>query len=123
MLILQVVLRSNQSDDIRIGNVDLSEFQVLRDGERQLWKRQLACGSRGDGRCVADVPVVERHTERVVSKDYDERTEAWESYPTPKGYKESKPRECEDTTIHVNWVEPRNRAGLPVDWIDHWSPP
>ena len=120
---MQAVSRSNQSDDIRIGDVDLSELQVFRDGERQLNKRQLASAPRGDGRYMADVPVVEKHTDRVVSKDDGGDIEAWESYPTPKGYKESKPSECEDTTIHINWVECRNRAGLPVDRIDHWGPP
>ena len=120
---MQAILRSNQSDDVRIGNVDLSELQVFRDGERQLNKRQLACAPRGDGRCMADVPVVEKHTDRVVSKDHGGGIGAWESYPTPKGNKESEPSECEDTTIDVNWVERRNRAGLPVDWIDHWGPP
>ena len=72
---------------------------------------------------MADVPGVEKHTGRVVSKDHDGEIEAWESYPTPEGYKESKPSECEDTTIHVNWVQRGDRAGLPVDWIDHWGPP
>ena len=34
--ILQVILRSNKTDDIRVCNVDLGEFQVFRNGERQL---------------------------------------------------------------------------------------
>ena len=36
---LRECLRCNKSDDIRIGNVNLSELQVFRNGQGQLSKR------------------------------------------------------------------------------------
>ena len=35
-VILQLISRSNERDNIRVGNVDLSELQVFPDGKRQL---------------------------------------------------------------------------------------
>ena len=72
---------------------------------------------------MVDVPVVERHTSELLATSYTRDIQAWESYPTPKRYKESKPRKEEHTTIHINGIEPGNRASFPVDRIDHWGPP
>ena len=72
---------------------------------------------------MADVPMVERHTRVGLATGFTKDVQAWKSYPTPERYKESKPSKEEDTTIHINGVETRNRASFSVDWIDHWGPP
>lgn len=72
---------------------------------------------------MAHVPVVERHTMERLAKGVTRDIEAWKSYPTPKCYKESKPGKCEHTTIHIDGVEPGNRASFAIDRIDHWGPP
>ena len=68
---------------------------------------------------MVDVPVVEMHTSRLLALNYTRGSEAWRSYPTPKGYKESKPSEEEHTTVHINGIETGNRASFPVDRVYH----
>ena len=72
---------------------------------------------------MADVPVVERHTEDWLAQNFTRGIEAWQSYPTPEGYEKTEPSKEENTPIHINGVEARNGASFVVDWIDHWGPP
>lgn len=72
---------------------------------------------------MVDVPVVERHTSRLLAASYTRGSQAWRSYPTPERYKESKPSEEEHTTVHINGIEPGNRASLVVDRVDQGGPP
>lgn len=72
---------------------------------------------------MVNVPVVERHTSRLLATSYTRCSGAWRSYPTPKRYKESKPSEEEHTTVHINGIEPGNRASFPVDRVDHGGLP
>ena len=79
-----MILRSNESDNVRVGNVDLSELQVFGDGERQLSKCQIACGSFGDRVCTADVPVVERHTGELLATSFHPMFCSLEDIPNSK---------------------------------------
>ena len=55
---------------------------------------------------MANVPVVEKHTREFLATSFAGGIGAWRSYPTPKRYEESKPSKCEDTTIHIDRIQP-----------------
>ena len=38
--------------------------------------------------------------------------------PRPEGDKEAKPGEEEYAAIKIDWIQPGNRPGFAVDWID-----
>lgn len=120
---MQVILRSNETDNIRVCDVDLSEFQVFTNGERQLGNCQVSCRFGSDRVGMVDVRVVEKRTSRLLATNHTRGSKARKSYPTPKRYKETEPSKEKHTTIHIDGIEPGNGASFPVDRIDHWGPP
>ena len=46
-----------------------------------------------------------------------------ERLPGPKREKETKPSECENTSVNVERVQSRDGTGLAIDWIDHRGRP